>query len=141
TRPMDSASGRACCAGAAPRAPRGAVIPLLLDLALAPPDITARLAAEQGAQVALTDAGATALSTGGEASLSARAVGPKSALGLQARGLYGQMWGFSPSSAKAPFALSLSLSADAGASLSPRVYVSLSTQDYLANRFGVRATD
>src|SRR5262249_20896135 len=118
---------------------RAPVIPLLLQLAT--PDLTVRLAAEQSAQLSLTDAAGSALVTGGEASLNVRALGPESAYGLRARGLYGRSFSMAKGAQPGTDSLSAELSADAGVHLAPRLSLSLSTQAYLANRFGVRATD
>src|SRR4051812_34774673 len=117
---MDSASGRVCCDAAAPapaRRRRSAVVPLLLQLVTQ--DVTVRVAAEQGVQASLTAAGSSALVTGGEASLSARAVGPESAYGLHARGLYGRIWGAPFGTQPATDSLSAELAAAAGLNVSP----------------------
>ena len=115
------------------------MIPLFL--LLWPSDVTVRLAAEQGAQVGVTDVAASAFFTGGEGTLLARASGPESAYGLRARGLYGRMWSLSDGASAPLDTLSAELSGDVGVHLTPHLSLSLSTQSYLANRFGVRATD
>jgi hypothetical protein len=114
------------------------MIPFLL--LLWPSDVTARIAAEQGAQVGLTDVAESALCAGGEAALWARAEGPESASGLRTKGLYRRMWSLA-GGASPTDTLSAELAGDVGVHVTPRLSLSLSTQNYLANRFGTRATD
>jgi hypothetical protein len=106
-------------------------------------DATVRVALEQSVQASVTPFGAGALVPGGEAAFEASTFDPRSAYGIRARGLYGLVLSLpgSGNTAEPAHNLSAEASADAGYQITPRLRLTLDTQSYLANRFGVRATD
>jgi hypothetical protein len=118
------------------------VIPVVVVL-MWQSDATARLGLNQSFLASISDLGNGALVTGAEASLEARAQGPRSAYGVHTRGLYGRVLNLSTGTGPSAPAdnLSAQVSGDAGFQITPRLRLSLDTQNYLANRFGVRATD